>query len=71
MCSDLKLENFLLEDKSPTSALKLIDFGLSKHFSPHEIMRQVVGSAYYSAPEVLQGTYGPGCDLWSLGVVPI
>lgn len=66
---DLKLENFLFEDKSPNSPLKLIDFGLSKHFTPHEVMRQVVGSAYYTAPEVLQGNYDQRCDVWSLGVV--
>ena len=28
---DLKLENFLFEDSSPSSPLILIDFGLSKH----------------------------------------
>jgi hypothetical protein len=38
---DLKLENFLFEDKGTNSPLKLIDFGLSKHFAPHEQMRQV------------------------------
>lgn len=66
---DLKLENFLFEDKSIHSPLKLIDFGLSKHFTAHEHMRQVVGSAYYTAPEVLQGSYDQRCDVWSLGVV--
>jgi calcium-dependent protein kinase len=38
---DLKLENFLFEEKTPNSSLKLIDFGLSKHFAEHERMRQV------------------------------
>lgn len=66
---DLKLENFLFEDKGTNSPLKLIDFGLSKHFSPHEQMRQVVGSAYYTAPEVLRGNYDQRCDVWSIGVI--
>mmetsp|Transcript_19800 Transcript_19800/g.28472 ORF Transcript_19800/g.28472 Transcript_19800/m.28472 type:complete len:659 (-) Transcript_19800:13-1989(-) len=66
---DLKLENFLFEDKSAESALKLIDFGLSKHFAEHERMRQVVGSAYYTAPEVLRGSYDQRCDVWSIGVI--
>ena len=29
---DLKLENFLFSSKDPTSELRMIDFGLSKHF---------------------------------------
>jgi calcium-dependent protein kinase len=32
-------------------------------------MHSVVGSPYYLAPEVIQGTYGPECDIWSLGVL--
>lgn len=68
-CRDLKLENFLFEDKGTNSPLKLIDFGLSKHFAPHEQMRQVVGSAYYTAPEVLRGNYDQRCDVWSIGVI--
>lgn len=66
---DLKLENFLFEGDSSSSPLVLIDFGLSKHFDPHERMRQRVGSCYYTAPEVLAGDYDYRCDLWSLGVI--
>ena len=66
---DLKLENFLFETKSTDSNLKLIDFGLSKHFHDHEQMHQVVGSAYYTAPEVLNGVYDHRCDVWSLGII--
>lgn len=66
---DLKLENFLFDQKGPNASLKLIDFGLSKHFVEHEKMHQVVGSAYYTAPEVLEGGYGKGCDVWSIGVI--
>ena len=66
---DIKLENFLFEKKTPFSSLKLIDFGLSKHYDEHESMRQVVGSAYYTAPEVLMGNYDQRCDIWSLGVI--
>lgn len=66
---DLKLENFLFFTKDPASPLCLIDFGLSKHVYEYETMNQVVGSAYYTAPEVLQGSYNHSCDVWSLGVI--
>ena len=38
---DLKLENFLFEQPGMHSPLKLIDFGLSKHFDEKESMHQV------------------------------
>lgn len=66
---DLKLENFLFQDHNSNSPLILIDFGLSKHFSPDEKLTQKVGSCYYTAPEVLNGNYDFRCDIWSLGVL--
>ena len=66
---DLKLENFLFEEKSSTSSLILIDFGLSKRFDHGEIMTQRIGSCYYIAPEVLLGRYDYRCDVWSIGVL--
>lgn len=32
-------------------------------------MRQLYGTAYYIAPEVIQGSYTERCDLWSIGVM--
>lgn len=68
-CRDIKLENFLFEVNTTDARLKLIDFGLSKHCNENEHLHQVVGSAYYTAPEVLEGRYDMRCDVWSLGVV--
>lgn len=66
---DIKLENFIFTDTSPYAELRLIDFGLSQHFEPTEIMNKPVGTAYYVAPEVLEKRYDYKCDIWSIGVV--
>lgn len=49
---DLKPENFLLASKKEDAAIKCTDFGLSVFFKPNESFNEVVGSAYYVAPEV-------------------
>ena len=41
MHRDLKLENFLFDSSDEDASLKLIDFGLSKHFEEHEVLHQV------------------------------
>ena len=66
---DLKLENFILTDKSPAAEIKMIDFGLSRAYLGSSSMSNVVGTAYYIAPEVLQQSYTQASDLWSLGVI--
>ena len=66
---DLKLENFLFINEEPEAELKLIDFGLSQHFAPLEVLHSPVGTAYYVAPEVLEKNYDAKCDVWSIGVI--
>lgn len=67
---DLKLENFLFASKSPNSELKMIDFGLSKHFTHNgEVQHECVGTPYAVAPEVIRGSYDEKCDMWALGVI--
>merc|ERR550532_771216 len=65
---DLKPENFLYEKKD-SDHMKLIDFGLSKVLATNDKERDVVGTLNYVAPEVLKGSYGKECDVWSLGVI--
>ncbi len=49
---DLKPENFLLSSKAEDAPLKGCDFGLSVFYRPGEVFQDIVGSAYYVAPEV-------------------
>ncbi|KAL2936384.1 Calcium-dependent protein kinase 17 [Bienertia sinuspersici] len=66
---DLKPENFLLLNKDENSPLKATDFGLSVFYKSGETFKDIVGSAYYIAPEVLKRKYGPEVDIWSVGVM--
>ncbi|CAA3008881.1 CDPK-related kinase 5-like [Olea europaea subsp. europaea] len=66
---DLKPENFLFTSKDENSELKLIDFGLSDFVRPDEKLNDIVGSAYYVAPEVLHRSYSTEADVWSIGVI--
>uniref|UniRef100_A0A804MT29 Protein kinase domain-containing protein n=1 Tax=Zea mays TaxID=4577 RepID=A0A804MT29_MAIZE len=64
---DLKPENFLFTSKDENSHLKAIDFGLSDFVKPDERLNDIVGSAYYVAPEVLHRCYSTEADVWSIG----
>ena len=66
---DLKLENFLFSNSSADSELKMIDFGLSKHFKFGEVQNEAVGTPYTVAPEVIRGSYDERCDVWAIGVI--
>jgi calcium-dependent protein kinase len=66
---DLKLENFLFSTASPDSELKMIDFGLSKHFKFGEVQHEAVGTPYTVSPEVIKGSYDERCDIWAIGVI--
>ena len=66
---DLKLENFLFSTTSPDSEIKMIDFGLSKHFTHGQQHNEAVGTPYTVAPEVLRGKYDEKCDVWAIGVI--
>ncbi|BBG97695.1 CDPK-related kinase 3 [Prunus dulcis] len=66
---DLKPENFLFASRSEDADMKLIDFGLSDFIRPDERLNDIVGSAYYVAPEVLHRSYSLEGDIWSIGVI--
>ncbi|KAI4355290.1 hypothetical protein L6164_004079 [Bauhinia variegata] len=66
---DLKPENFLFTSTSEDADMKLIDFGLSDFIKPDDRLNDIVGSAYYVAPEVLHRSYSLEADIWSIGVI--
>lgn len=66
---DLKPENFLFINRDENATMKLIDFGLSDFIRPDERLNDIVGSAYYVAPEVLHRSYSMEADMWSIGVI--
>ncbi|XP_062163469.1 calcium-dependent protein kinase 29 isoform X3 [Alnus glutinosa] len=69
MHRDLKPENFLMVSKDDNSPIKATDFGLSVFIEEGKVYRDIVGSAYYVAPEVLHRSYGKEMDVWSAGVI--
>ncbi|KAJ9182660.1 hypothetical protein P3X46_006629 [Hevea brasiliensis] len=69
MHRDLKPENFLLSSKNHAALLKATDFGLSVFIQEGKVYRDIVGSAYYVAPEVLRRRYGKEIDIWSAGIM--
>ncbi|XP_039125754.1 LOW QUALITY PROTEIN: calcium-dependent protein kinase 18-like [Dioscorea cayenensis subsp. rotundata] len=66
---DMKPENFLFKSTKEDSPLKATDFGLSDFIKPDKKFNDIVGSAYYVAPEVLKRKSGPESDVWSIGVI--
>ncbi|KAK9067399.1 hypothetical protein SSX86_014727 [Deinandra increscens subsp. villosa] len=66
---DMKPENFLFKSPKVDSHLKATDFGLSDFIRPGKKFTDIVGSAYYVAPEVLRRKSGPESDVWSIGVI--
>ena len=73
---DIKLENIMISKKEIDNDtgdelfwVKIIDFGTAKIFEKNKKEKDVVGSSYYIAPEVLRQNYNEKCDTWSVGVI--
>lgn len=66
---DLKPENILLSSRDSTK-IKLIDFGLSRKLKDGEVVKEMLGTPEFVAPEVIN--YDPlhtASDMWSIGVI--
>jgi calcium-dependent protein kinase len=66
---DIKPENCVFLTKDDNSNLVFMDSGDSRKYNSSEKMKDLYGSAYYIAPEVLKGKYDETCDVWSCGVM--
>ncbi len=70
---DIKPENIMLTGDFPDIGLKILDFGIAKTLSPSRFTQtaQSLGTAYYMAPEQMQGakTIDHRADLYSVGMV--
>lgn len=58
------------------AVLKLIDFGFARSFYTTRVkmnhverMKTKAGTAFFMAPEVIEGNYTNACDMWSAGVI--
>ncbi len=69
---DVKLENIMIKKDHLTGTLqaKLIDFGLSKFFTPDEVCQRPTGTLAYCSPEiVLSRPHNKSTDIWSAGIM--
>jgi calcium-dependent protein kinase len=65
-----KAEHIIFSGNDFNSAIKIIDFGVSKIHKPGDApLTAFAGSVRSVAPEVVKRNYGRECDLWSTGVI--
>ncbi|KAI9203286.1 kinase-like domain-containing protein [Polychytrium aggregatum] len=67
---DLKPENLLFKSPAPNAPLLLADFGVSNIVEDGSMLKTVVGSPGYVAPEVIRRSgHGRPADVWSVGII--
>lgn len=59
----------MFSSQDEDSELRMIDFGLSKHFMAGQLHNEQVGTPYTVAPEIINGSYDEKSDIWALGVI--
>ena len=66
---DIKCANIFVAQSQQTPTLKLGDFGLSKTYAIGQSSRghSLVGTPFYLAPEVAEGSYTSSIDMFSMG----
>ena len=66
---DLKPENILLNEIDGEVSVKIIDFDTAARLNEQGTISGIVGTAYYMAPDLLNGEYNEKCDIWSIGII--
>ena len=67
---DLKPENILIsKNENNYIRIKIADFGTSVLFKKGDIQKDLIGTLFYIAPEVIMEKYNFKCDMWSCGVI--
>lgn len=67
---DIKPENIYLEKRYGQELhIKIVDFKIATKVQPNQKLRDVVGSPFYIAPEVINNSYDQKCDVWSAGII--
>lgn len=69
MCLSTQPENILCLTKEG-NRIKIIDFGLARHYDPRKKLQVLFGTPEFVAPEVVNfDEIGFGTDMWSIGVI--
>jgi len=66
---DIKPENFIFGNKFLGAPLKMADFGLADYCADDQRLKEISGTPYYIAPEVVRQSYAKEADIWSCGVL--
>lgn len=66
---DIKPENIVLNNKKEKK-VKLIDFGLARIIPPGDVVKAIIGTPEFVAPEVISyEPVGTPTDMWAIGVL--
>ena len=66
---DIGPDDILFLTEAEDSIIKIIDFGMSKVLPRLRSLRELCGTPYYTAPEIINGDYAHAADMWSIGVI--
>lgn len=65
MHRDIKAENIMVKN----GGIKIIDFGYACYFKEGEIFKEMLGTPFYIAPEMIKESYDHKIDIWALGIL--